>query len=303
MFLRSCTGLLALVGPLATAADVTWVDVEPIVQARCVICHQGPAAPLGLRLDSLDGLLAGSNDGPVVIAGDPEGSELVRRLKGTSLPRMPMTGPPFLDAREIALFEEWVAQGMPSGDTAAATSEPEPAEPAPAPPAGPVTWDQVAPIFATRCARCHTDNGLMGGPPEGYRLTSWSAAVSAGERARIVPGDPAASELLRRIRGQSRPRMPFDGPPYLSAGEIDMVTRWVEDGARNSLGEPAPLPAGAEVRLHGTLDSMRRLDGLELVVTPDTRIDDRPRAGDYVQVRGRIAADGRIIVERLRERD
>lgn len=301
---RPLLALLALVAPLAApAADVTWPDVAPILEARCVMCHRGPAAPLGLRLDSLEGLLAGSNDGPVAVAGDPDGSELIRRLEGSSLPRMPMTGPPFLNAGEIALIEQWIARGMPPGETAAGADEPPETAPAAAPPGGPVTWDRVAPIFATRCARCHTDNGLMGPPPEGYRLTSWAAAVAAGDRARVVPGHPAASELLRRIRGQSRPRMPFDGPPYLSGSEIDLIAQWVEDGARNSLGEPARIPAGEKVRLHGTLDADGRLDGLELVITPDTRIDDRPRPGDYVQVRGRIGSDGSILVERLRERD
>ena len=36
----------------------------------------------------------------------------------------------------------------------------------------------------------------------------------------MVPGKPEASELVRRIRGQAHPRMPFDGPPYLSDDEI-----------------------------------------------------------------------------------
>jgi mono/diheme cytochrome c family protein len=298
---RRCIAFLALAVPLASpGADVTWPDVAPLLDARCVVCHQGPAAPLGLRLDSLEGLRAGSRNGPVAAAGDPEGSELIRRLKGTSLPRMPMTGPPFLDAAEIALFEQWIAAGMPPGEGADAPAD---AAPPAAPGDGPVTWDQVAPIFATRCARCHTDDGLMGGPPEGYRLTSWAAAVAAGDRARVVPGHPAASELLRRIRGQARPRMPFDGPPYLSGSEIELIARWIAEGARNSLGGAAPVPAGAKVRLHGTLEAGGRLDGLELAITPDTRIDDGPRAGDYVQVRGRLAPDGRVVVERLRERD
>ena len=171
---------------------------------RCVLCHAGDAAPLGLRLDSYDSVLKGSARGPVVKAGDPSASELIRRLKGQSQPRMPMTGPPFLTDAEIAKFENWIAGGLGKGDTAP-----------PAPPAqtvtrrpalgAPVTYSDVAPIFATRCAKCHTENGLMGPAPEGFRLTSYGSTLSADDRARVVPGKPDASELMRRVRGQARP--------------------------------------------------------------------------------------------------
>lgn len=52
----------------------------------------------------------------------------------------------------------------------------------------------------------------MGALPEGYLLSSYAATLASGERARVVPGNPVASELVRRIRGQARPRMPYDGP-------------------------------------------------------------------------------------------
>jgi hypothetical protein len=66
----------------ASAANVTYSDTAPILQQRCVMCHSGPAAPRGLRLDSLEGLLAGSENGAVVKSVDAAGSELIRRLTG-----------------------------------------------------------------------------------------------------------------------------------------------------------------------------------------------------------------------------
>jgi hypothetical protein len=53
--------------------------------------------------------MAGSKDGPVIIPGNPDKSELVRRIKGISKPRMPKDGPPWLSAKEIALVEGWIA--------------------------------------------------------------------------------------------------------------------------------------------------------------------------------------------------
>ena len=142
----------------------------------------------------------------------------------------------------------------------------------------------------------------MGRAPEGYRLNSHAATVSAGDRVRVIPGNPAASELVRRIRGQSRPQMPFDGPPYLDNEEIRLIEDWIAQGARNSEGEKSRIPAGAKIRLHGRLEPGNKLDGITLVIGSGTRIDKNPRPGDYVQVRGRLDAAGNIQVERLRRR-
>lgn len=291
---------LVLAAP-SHAQDVTYTELAPILAARCVMCHSGPDAALGLRLDTLDNLHKGSHKGPIVKAGDPAGSELIRRIKGTSQPRMPMTGPPFLSDQEISLFERWVAAGLKPGRGAEGVT-PATAPAAPPKPDDTVTYAHVAPIFARRCAKCHTDSGAMGPAPEGYRLTSLEATLAPTDRARVVPGNPDASELVRRIRGQARPRMPFDGPPYLSDAEIGVITRWIAQGARDAEGTPAVLPAGARLRLHGTLSERWRFDDLPLTVGPSTRIDKSPSPGSYVEVRGHLGPDGAVIAERIRRR-
>lgn len=284
----------------ATAYD----DIAPILASRCIQCHAGEGAPLGLRLASVDDVLKGSVRGPVVKAGDAAGSELIKRLKGASQPRMPMTGPPFLTDADIALFESWVNGGLQRGDAAAA---PAPTQSALAMPLRPrageaVDYRHVAPIFATRCAKCHTENGLVGPAPEGFLLTSYESTLSAIDRLRVVPGRPNASELLRRIRGQAQPRMPMDGPPYLTEEEIGLIEAWIAGGARNAEGQRAQIPSGAKVRLHGTLEARWRLESLNLDVGGNTRIDKEPDAGDYVEVRGRLDSNGNVIVERVRTR-
>jgi len=292
--------LLAVMALASSTAVVAtdFSDIDQILRARCVICHAGPAAPLGLSLDSRDGLLAGSSRGAIVAAGDPGGSELIKRLKGTSLPRMPMTGPPYLTDEEVALIEQWILDGMRAG----AVYEPSVSTPSLEPLAGPVRYDQVAPIFATRCVKCHTEKGLMGGPPEGYRLASYADTISTADRVRVVPGSPEASELLRRIRGQALPRMPFDGPPFLADDEIALIKQWIADGARDLAGSPAPILVGSRVRLHGRLVRLNRLDDLTLVITRSTRLDKSPSPDDYVEVRGTLDADGRVVVDRMRPR-
>ncbi|MEE8431087.1 MAG: c-type cytochrome domain-containing protein [Candidatus Desulfatibia sp.] len=281
--------------------NVTYADLAPIFAKRCIMCHSGVAAPLGLHLDKYDSILKGSERGPVVKAGDPSTSELIRRLKGISQPRMPMTGPPYLPDTQIAMFERWVVSGMPKGDVAQVKLSPESISPLPLP-GELVSYRHVAPIFAKRCAKCHTKKGLMGPAPEGYRLTSYKATLSISDRVRVVPGNAGASELVRRIRGQARPRMPFDGPPYLTDSEIRLIEDWVTQGARDFEGNPAAVPVGATVRLHGILGPRWQLDGLDLIISPGTRIDKSPTPGDYVEVRGRLGVGGEVKVERLRRR-
>jgi mono/diheme cytochrome c family protein len=235
----------------------------------------------------------------VVESGNAAASELIRRLKDISQPRMPMTGPPFLSDAEIARFEQWIGGGLMAGKGVAMPPTPSPKRPA----AGePVTYAHVAPLFAQHCAKCHTDNGLMGAAPEGYRLTSHAATLSAAERVRVVPGRPAASELLRRIKDHARPRMPLDGPPYLSEADTQLIEWWIIQGARDTLGTPAGIPGGARVRLHGVLGADGKLDDLDLGSLAATRKDKLPRPGDYARLEGWLDDQGEVVVERLRRR-
>ena len=165
-----------------------------------------------------------------------------------------------------------------------------------------MTYLHVAPLLASRCAKCHAEKGLMGPAPEGYRLTSYEATLSAADRVRVVPGKPDASELVRRIRGQALPQMPFDGPPHLSDDEVRLIEDWVAQGARDASGQPAPSPAGGFVRLHGTLQPGWLLDSLNLVMGANSRIDKSPRPGDYVEVRGYLDGSLNVKVERIRRR-
>jgi len=289
--------LAALV--VAASSQAAAQDAAPVARIlaeRCVMCHQGDAAPLGLRLDSIDSLLKGGSKGSVVKPGDPAGSELVRRLRGQSLPRMPLTGPPFLSEEESTAFERWIAAGAPRTTAAAAASAPR-ARAA----SEPVTYADVQPILGARCAKCHAAQGRMGAAPEGYLLNNYENTLAHGERARVVPGHPAASELVRRIRGQSTPRMPFDGPPFLSQSEIALLERWIAQGARDAQGRPAPVPAGARVRLRGTLVGPVQLDDLHFL-WQGRRRDRQPASGSQAELRGTVAPDGGILAERVRGR-
>ncbi|MDU8912458.1 c-type cytochrome domain-containing protein [Aestuariicoccus sp. MJ-SS9] len=107
---------IALVPVPAIAADPpVWADVSAIFTERCVMCHSAVAgASKGLLLDSYAATLAGSERGAVLVPGDIEASELIRRLRGQSAPRMPFLSRA-LSEDQIALIERWVAAGLPEG--------------------------------------------------------------------------------------------------------------------------------------------------------------------------------------------
>lgn len=277
-------------------------QVQELFDDNRVMCHAGPKAPKGLRLDSYENVMKGSENGSVVEKGNPEGNELVRRIRGTSTPRMPLSGPPWLDEVEMKLIEDWIRNGAspPAVRSSNTQSVPEPAEP-PKPKDG-ITYADVAPIFKANCVKCHNHKGLMGPPPEGLVLASYQEIMNGTERAFVIPGNPDASELVRKIRGQSLPRMPFDGPPYLSADEVALVERWVTEGAKDESGNKAEIPVGRKVRLGGQLTGIASLDGLPLLINRRTEMKKKTAPGSYVEVRGRVTSDGGIAAELIRTR-
>jgi hypothetical protein len=103
-------------GAAAAEDTVSWkLDVQPILQARCVECHkpggQGWEAS-GLDLTSYAGLMKGTKHGPIVIPGDTLSSNLIVLIEGRAHPqvRMPHGQRPLLK-QQIEIIRLWVKQG------------------------------------------------------------------------------------------------------------------------------------------------------------------------------------------------
>jgi hypothetical protein len=84
---------------------------EIFAKYLCTVCHGGGEPRAGLSLDDQKSMMKGSKRGPVVVPGKPASSELIRRLKGQTEPRMPFTGPPWLSDVEVATIEQWISGG------------------------------------------------------------------------------------------------------------------------------------------------------------------------------------------------
>jgi uncharacterized membrane protein len=89
--------------------------IQPVLQTRCYSCHGKNKQKGKLRMDDSLRLMKGGKDGPVILPGNAEKSEMVKRL---SLPRgdddhMPPTEKPQPTEQEIALIHWWIAAGAP----------------------------------------------------------------------------------------------------------------------------------------------------------------------------------------------
>lgn len=91
------------------------------------------------------------------------------------------------------------------------------------------TFDQVyAQTLSDTCALsgCHASASAQGGLDLEGQEQAFSALVDEG---RVLPGDPACSELMMRLHGVGVPVMPPGRP--LSDAERCAVQRWIEQGA------------------------------------------------------------------------
>jgi len=86
-----------------------------------------------------------------------------------------------------------------------------------------VTYADVAPIFADKCAGCHTVGGVAPFPLTSARdARSWAPLIVAATRARLMPPWPPGADSPAFV-GQSRRR--------LTGRQLGLIARWVKEGA------------------------------------------------------------------------
>ncbi len=87
--------------------------VKPILTQRCISCHNAEKQKGKLRLDAPNFILAGGEEGPVITAGKPLESELIKRLllEENDEHHMPPKGKTPLTENEISLLHWWIQQG------------------------------------------------------------------------------------------------------------------------------------------------------------------------------------------------
>src|SRR6266404_4577442 len=92
-------------------------QVKPIFNKKCIFCHGGVRRKSGFSLLFRSDALASNESGkPAIIPGDPEHSEMIRRLTLKDPDeRMPYKHEP-LSEGEISILRKWIRQGAKWGD-------------------------------------------------------------------------------------------------------------------------------------------------------------------------------------------
>lgn len=99
--------------------------IRPILIKRCYECHsvESGKSKGGLAIDSREAILKGGDNGPALVAGDPEKSHIIEsvRYQNQDL-QMPPKGA--MPAAEVKALEEWIKMGAPDPREAVASTKP-----------------------------------------------------------------------------------------------------------------------------------------------------------------------------------
>jgi hypothetical protein len=98
-------------------------QVRPVLANNCFACHSKVKMG-GLQLDSREHLMQGGQDGPVVIAGDPDKSLLIQAVRKTH-PRIKMPPQGKLSEQEVSDLAAWVKSGAVWPDSVAVNKQDE----------------------------------------------------------------------------------------------------------------------------------------------------------------------------------
>ena len=104
--------------PAADKQGVTYAaDIKPIFEKSCIKCHGADKQKGKLRLDSLQAILKGGEDGKVVVPGKSEDSMLIHNVAHLGDEDLWMPPPdnkdkiPALTKEQIGLLRAWIDQG------------------------------------------------------------------------------------------------------------------------------------------------------------------------------------------------
>lgn len=99
--------------------------VEPLLQKRCYSCHGAEKQKGDLRLDAMDLMLQGGENGKAMIPGNVAESEMIKRLllPLTDDEHMPPKEKPQLKENEVALLKWWIQEGASADKTVAQLSQ------------------------------------------------------------------------------------------------------------------------------------------------------------------------------------
>ena len=203
--------------------------IEPLLKEKCWRCHGASVQKGELALHTPELIEKGSESGPVVIAGNPEGSRLFEAIKSGE---MPPDNQGTLTEDEVELFKRWIEVGASFGE-AVKKAERE------------VTQHDVVPVLLLRCTVCHGRHVQEAG----LDLRTRESMLKGGKSGpAFVAGKPDESLMVKRVRAEEMPphaKLTEVSVKPMDPEELNTLAKWIAAGA--------PL-AKEEPELAGTVD-------------------------------------------------
>jgi mono/diheme cytochrome c family protein len=237
-------------------------DVQPIFVGECSGCHRGANAPAGLQLDSVDGLMKGSQSGKVIVPGDAKNSLLVQRISDKTGNQMPPNGP--LTEVQIQLITEWVNRGASIEGAAAAA----PAKPLPAPVTTITSSAAERTMIDAYCVTCHKGPGA----PASLQLDTL-------DTANVEKNAESWEKVVRKLRAGM---MPPAGNPRPDTKTHDAMVTWLETQLDRSKAVELPPPGIHRLNRTEYANAIHDLLGLDIDPAKYLPSDDSTRGFDNI---------------------
>lgn len=206
-------------------------DVLPILDAKCLACHNLGLRENGLSLEDVAQMLKGGKRGPAVVAGDPGKSRLFQLSARAAKPAMPPL-PNKVEAaavtpQELGILKQWILEGAKDGELSGATT---------------INWHPlpagVQPIYAVA-------------------LTSDGQFAAAGRGNKVVVYHVPTGELVAELADPALASIEFQGRRMYEPGSShrDFVQSLAFDPAGTTLASGS----FREVKLWTRPESVTRL--------------------------------------------
>jgi len=102
--------------------------IQPIFQTKCYSCHSSRKQKGGLRLDKFELMMKGGKDGKIIMPGNPDESDMIKRLllPDENEDHMPPRDKPQPNDKQIALLHWWIENGNDTAKKVKDMPQPEP---------------------------------------------------------------------------------------------------------------------------------------------------------------------------------
>lgn len=209
--------------------------IAPILNEKCVNCHNAQRSSANLKLDTFAGMKQGGRNGLLLVPGNPNNSLIIRKLVAPGNQRMPRNGQP-LEPEQIKLIGRWISEGArfdgeKETDAIGASLKKK---------KNPVTvvkatgnekvsfMEDVAPWMLNFCLRCHSGNN----PASEFSIVTFEDILRGGESGSvIVPGKPDESRLWHLVGLQDPFKMP-QGQALIKRKNAEDLKTWIQEGAK-----------------------------------------------------------------------